>query len=259
MTLAVIIAVFLAVFFFFFKTHSGGKTLGNIALAENYQRLLEQQVKYFRNLNPEKKEKFVQQVIHFLHQTHIEGVGTEVRELDKVLVAASAIIPIFGFEGWKYHNLTNVILYPNTFNNEFQFEGNDRNVLGMVGSGYMNGQMILSKSALMEGFADEGAHHTAIHEFVHLLDKSDGSTDGIPENLLQYSYTIPWLKMMHEEIQRIERGESDINPYAVSNDAEFFAVVSEYFFKQPDLLERKHPEIYNMLSKIFLQDPAGQL
>jgi Mlc titration factor MtfA (ptsG expression regulator) len=129
--------------------------------------------------------------------------------------------------------------------------------MGMVGNGFMNGQMILSRSALLQGFSNSAdKENTAIHEFVHLPDKSDGATDGVPQNLMNHEYTIPWVKMIHEEIQRIEKGKSDINPYAITNEAEFFAVVSEYFFEKPDQFNAKHPELYDSLSKIFSQNPA---
>lgn len=129
----------------------------------------------------------------------------------------------------------------------------------MVGSGYMNGQMILSRAALVKGFGKSaGMENTAIHEFVHLLDKSDGATDGVPENLLAHQYVLPWVKMIHQEINKIEHGKSDINPYAITNEAEFLAVVSEYFFQKPGQLKHKHPELYDMLSRIFAQDPAAQ-
>ncbi len=255
MTIVIIAAAFIIVFVYFYRTANANNTPSDSVVSQHYMEVLENHVKYYQQLNPDKKNLFAKKVQVFLERVNIEGVGTEIEELDRILVASSAIIPIFGFGDWKYNNLTNVVLYPDTFNDEFQFEGGDRNVLGMVGTGYMNGQMILSKSALREGFSNaQGKSNTAIHEFVHLLDKSDGSTDGIPENLMEYSYTIPWLKMIHQEIHKIEKGTSDINPYAITNDAEFFAVVSEYFFKQPDLLESKHPEIYVVLSKIFQQD-----
>jgi MtfA peptidase len=93
---------------------------------------------------------------------------------------------------------------------------------------------------------------------VHLIDKSDGATDGVPENLMPHEYATPWLKMMHQEISRIERGKSDIDPYAATNEAEFLAVVSEYFFEKPDQLQDKHPELYEQLSRMFAQDPAAE-
>ncbi|MNL83823.1 Protein MtfA [compost metagenome] len=62
--------------------------------------------------------------------------------------------------------------------------------------------------------------------------------------------------MIHEEMHKIEQGKSDINPYAITNEAEFFAVVSEYFFEKPDQFKSKHPELYESLSTMFLQDLA---
>ncbi|MBU0697032.1 MAG: zinc-dependent peptidase [Bacteroidetes bacterium] len=228
-------------------------------IPENFSTLLNEHIDYYQKLDDDKKILFKDLAIEFLENTRIEGVGVELNDLDKVFVAASAVIPIFGFPGWHYKNLTNVILYPNTFDHDFQFEGGERRILGMVGSGYMNGQMILSRAALERGFSkNNGKENTAIHEFVHLLDKADGSTDGIPEILMQHQPTIPWLKMIHEEMRNIQNGKSDINPYALTNEAEFLAVAAEYFFEKPDEFEKKHPELYDLMSQMFLQDPASE-
>lgn len=224
----------------------------------NYPELLNTQVAFYHKLNPKEKGLFEKRIRDFFKEVRIEGVGTEITDLDRVLIASSAVIPIFGFPDWKYHNLTNVILYPDTFDHEFQFEGENRNILGMVGSGYMNGQMLLSRAALIKGFSQNaGTENAAIHEFVHLLDKSDGATDGVPENLIAHQYTLPWLHMIHQEMHRIQNGKSDINPYAITNEAEFFAVAAEYFFEKPDALQHKHPELYQYLSQIFGQDLAA--
>ncbi|PUZ20978.1 hypothetical protein GA0116948_12119 [Chitinophaga costaii] len=231
-----------------------------LAVPAGLKTLLQNNVAYYQQLTDTEKQRFEKDCSDFLKQVKVEGVGATVEDLDKVLVAASAIIPIFGFKDWKYFNLTNVILYPDTFNEQYQFEGqpdgHERNVLGMVGSGAMNGQMLLSQHALREGFLQQGHGNTAIHEFVHLLDKSDGAVDGIPENLLEHAYSVPWLQLIHHEIQRIKGGHSDINPYAATNPAEFFAVASEYFFQRPHLLESHHPELYTMLVRIFHQQPG---
>lgn len=228
------------------------------SVPDTYKPLLQQHVRYYQQLDEADKERFDSKVARFLKRTTIEGVGTTVEPLDRVLVAASAIIPIFGFKDWEYFNLTNVILYPDTFNESYQYEGNRRNILGMVGSGSLNGQMVLSRSALREGFANvTDKNNTAIHEFVHLLDKSDGYVDGMPRHLLEHSYSIPWMKLVHQTIQQMAEGHTDINPYGATNEGEFFAVISEYFFERPDLLAEKHPELYAMLTKIFQQDPAA--
>lgn len=245
------------ILFLYFKNMYSRRKLKKNAVPTDYQVLLQEHVRYYQQLSPADKTRFEAMLQRFLRRTHIEGVGVVVEPLDRVLVAASAIIPIFGFKDWEYFNLTNVILYPDTFDSTYQYEGNNRNILGMVGTGPLNGQMILSRSALREGFSNvTDKNNTAIHEFVHLLDKTDGIIDGLPTKLMEHSYSIPWMKLVHQTIQEISAGHTDINPYAAFNEAEFFAVISEYFFERPDLLAEKHPELYEMLTKIFRQDPG---
>jgi len=140
------------------------------------------------------------------------------------------------------------------FNDKFETTGPGRSILGMVGTGYMDGKMILSKPALHHGFSNESdKKNTAIHEFVHIIDKADGTIDGIPKLLLQKQYTIPWLELIQKKIDEIDNGKSKINPYAASSRVEFFAVASEYFFERPKLLADKHPELYSLLEMIFDQ------
>lgn len=222
------------------------------------RKILNEYVLFYKRLSATEQLRFENQVSKFLSSIRIEGVEVEITTLDEILIASSAVIPIFGFDNWEYKNLSTVLLYPDTFNTSFQFEeAKDRNVLGMVGTGYMNGQMILSKNALRAGFlSHKDQENTGIHEFVHLLDKSDGAIDGIPENLLAHQYTLPWIKMMHDETRSILKNKSDISAYAITNQAEFLAVVSEYFFEKPDQLKDKHPALYGLLSKMYAQNLA---
>jgi Mlc titration factor MtfA (ptsG expression regulator) len=174
-----------------------------------------------------------------------------------VLVGASAIIPTFGFPEWRYNNLTDVLLYGEAFDSQ-HFAGPEsrHNVLGMVGSGAMENVMILSRPALREGYEQvEGKANTGIHEFVHLVDKSDGAVDGIPEALLG-NYVEPWSQLLRTYLGPVRAGHTDILPYGGTNQAEFLAVTAEYFFKRPDLMEQRHPDLYALLSRIFHQRPG---
>lgn len=218
--------------------------------------ILQQQVPFYQQLSPENQAAFEQRAAHFLTQVKITGVNTAVEEQDRVLVAASAIIPIFNFTSWEYHNLHEVLLYPDSFSHEFEQQGGGRNILGMVGTGAMNHMMILSQFELRQSFLNEtGKSNTAIHEFVHLVDKTDGEIDGVPESLLGREYIKPWLQLMQQKIREIYDDKSDIDPYGATNEAEFFAVASEYFFERPGLLKQKHPDLYKLLEKIFKPAP----
>lgn len=222
------------------------------SLPDGYETILLQQVPFYRQLDAAGQNEFADRMQHFLSTTRITGVNTEVEDIDKILIAASAIIPIFSFKDWEYVNLHEVLLYPDSFNHDFEQTGTNRSVLGMVGGGAYNHLMILSQHELRQAFINKsGKTNTAIHEFVHLVDKMDGDVDGIPAFILQREYIVPWVQLMHQEIKDILADESDINPYGATNEAEFFAVVSEYFFERPDLFKQKHPELYALLKRIF--------
>lgn len=214
--------------------------------------IFEKHVAFYRKLDEAQQAVFLKRAERFLEDTSVTGVGgVNVTDLDRALVAASAIIPIAAFPEWRYRNISEVLLYPTTFNKSYDIEGAERNVLGMVGEGAMNGQMILTQQALRGGFARNDAQNTAIHEFVHLIDKADGATDGIPEYLVDKPHLEPWLRVMHQEIGKIRQGNSDINPYAATNEAEFLAVTAEYFFEKPDKLREQHPQLYELLHEMF--------
>jgi len=232
-----------------------GKKKSNVEvthLTEQEKIILQQHVPFYAALNDADRQGFQERVKHFLSDISITGANATVEPIDRILVAASAVIPTFGFEDWEYTNIDEVIIYPETFGETFEQQGQDRSVLGMVGWGVMNNTMIISQHDLRQGFLNKtGKTNTAIHEFVHLLDKSDGAVDGIPENLVDKQYIKPWINLMHRKINAMLEGKSDINIYGATNEAEFFAVVSEYFFERPDLLKKKHPDLYELLEKVF--------
>jgi Mlc titration factor MtfA (ptsG expression regulator) len=224
-----------------------------------WQEFLDENSLFYSNLAEADKSIFNKRVQFFLAEKTIEGVSTEIDDKLKLLVAASAIIPTFAFPFFDYPNLKQVLIYPNSFDRNFQTdEVADREnqvIAGMVGNGFMNGTLLLSKTDLVNGFKGKNPHNVGIHEFIHLLDMADGAVDGLPEIFLANTYAIPWLQVIKEEVRKIKKGKSDINPYSLTNNAEFLAVTGEYFFDNPEKFQEKHPELYAYLSVIFQQRP----
>ncbi|WP_299767412.1 M90 family metallopeptidase [uncultured Dokdonia sp.] len=220
----------------------------------HWHEILLKRVSFYKKRTKEQQQVFQKRMMLFLNEINIEAVQFELEELDTILIAASAVIPVFGFKEWHYNNLSTVLIYPDYFDENLSFDADvqGRKIAGLVGTGRFKNQMILSRKALHHGFTnatDKG--NTAIHEFVHLLDNTDGMTDGIPERLLEHQYIAPWLVLMHKEMEAINNDASDIRSYGGTSQTEFFAVASEYFFERPDLFKRKHPELYEMLSRCF--------
>ena len=219
-----------------------------------WHNLLLKHVAFYDDLSPEEKQRFQNRMMTFLSEVDLESIGFELNDLDKVYIASSAVIPVFNFPEWHYRNLSTVLVYPDHFNEDLGFAQNDkdRKIGGLVGTGRFENQMILSRKALHEGFSPHSPKlNTGIHEFVHLIDKLDGSTDGVPEVLLQKPYVIPWLKIIHEKMEEINNNESDIRHYGGTNQAEFLAVAAEYFFEKPELMKKNHPDLYQMLEVCF--------
>ncbi|MFI5195723.1 MAG: zinc-dependent peptidase [Chitinophagales bacterium] len=222
-------------------------------LPANTQRLLTENVPFYNNLDSKNKTAFEARIKDFLAHTTIRGVDVEVEDMDRILIASGAIMLIFSFPDWKYNNLSEVLLYKGVFNRDYSTDGPERNVLGMVGDGAMQREMILSRPSLRSSFQNPSdGSNTVIHEFAHLIDKADGSVDGVPEYLLSQPQLLPWVNLVHDTINEMKKkGRSDINYYGAANDAEFFAVVSEYFFERPERLKENHPELYALLDEMF--------
>ena len=226
-----------------------------------WEAVLREDVVFYRSLDSEAQARFRRELQIFLGEKRITGIKTTIDTTTLVLAGASAIIPIFGYPQWEWDQISEVLVYPGRFGQDFQIEGGDnRNTLGMVGSGPMNGIMILSKPDLLQGFRNpEDKQNVGLHEFAHLVDKSDGVIDGIPAVGLDRRTIGPWIELMRRKMAEIEAGDSDLNPYALTNEAEFFAVATEYLFERPELMQRKHPELFKFMQKIFQQDLKSRL
>ncbi len=221
-----------------------------------WEKILDERVAFYTRLEPEEKTRFEKELQIFLAETPVTGVRCEIDDMIRVLVGASAVIPIFGFPSWEYDMLDEVLVYPHAFDGTLrEDDGLEMFASGMVGTdGLFNGVMILSKPDLLRGFEVHGDRdNVGIHEFAHLIDKATGDVDGVPVSLPPESVQ-PWLRLMHKELSREARERSDIDPYGFTNEEEFFAVASEYFFEAPERLAKNHPELYNMLETIFRQD-----
>jgi len=221
-----------------------------------WETVLQQDVIFFRVLDPEARRRFRRHLQVFLGEKRITGIGVQVDTTTPVLAGASAIIPIFGFPDWEWDQINEVLVYPNRFDEHFRFGDQvGQGILGMVGTGSLNRLMILSQPDLIQGFRNVAdKRNVGVHEFAHLVDKSDGIIDGVPSVGLDRQSLGPWIDLVRRKMAEIEGGRSDIDRYALTNEAEFFAVTSEYFFERPGMMQRKHPHLYEMLEQVFNQN-----
>jgi Mlc titration factor MtfA (ptsG expression regulator) len=222
---------------------------------ESWKKILHKNVPFFRNLPEGERSYFEDRVRIFLAEKKITGVEADAGDLEKLLLASAALIPVFGIGDWEYDSLAEVIIYPRGFDDEYDFSSGRGDVLGMVTDN--SSAVILSARELRGDFRAGKGRNTAIHEFLHRIDGEDGIMDGVPSLLLNREQASRWREIRRLERRRIESGESPLDPYALTDEAEFFAVAGETFFSDPGLLEKGSPALYDIMRLIFRQDTAS--
>jgi Mlc titration factor MtfA (ptsG expression regulator) len=222
-----------------------------------WQTVLDRRVRYYRALDDAGKARFRGMVAVFLDEVRVTGVRAEVDDTVRVLVAAGAVIPVFGFEDWEYRRLGEVLIYPGTFDDKYQTDrADDPNILGLTGLGHLRGVVVLSKPALLAGFADApGPENVGVHEFAHLVEQGEAE-GGLPPEV-PAEVARQWVGYVARELAHPANGGAGINDYAYTDEHEYFAVLSEYFFGSPVALRAKAPGLYDLLRKLFHQDPAA--
>jgi Mlc titration factor MtfA (ptsG expression regulator) len=91
----------------------------------------------------------------------------------------------------------------------------------------------------------------------------DGAADGTPPLRNRAEYR-DWVQTCSREYLRLKRDAEDgkktfLNAYGATNEAEFFAVATEQFFDQPQLMIKNSPDLYRVLKEYYRQDPVARL
>jgi MtfA peptidase len=177
----------------------------------SWEQVLQSHVAFFRALPGHEKERFRQLVKVFLDEVRITGIRTLVDDTVRVLIAASAVIPIFGFQDWEYHRLGEVLVYPGSFGKEYQSTGSaDENILGMVGLKHLSGVMILSKPSLLGGFDNlSSKDNVGVHEFAHLVEQEEAE-HGLPPEV-PWQAVKHWVQYVAQELSHPPKNHSYVN------------------------------------------------
>ncbi len=221
-------------------------------LSARHRDFLLERYDYFERLPARLRARFEDDLRLFLGEKRITGVGIDVNDELRLLVAASAVTLSLGWPEAEWDQLTEVLLYPENFDRDYAHGGQD-----LAGEAHAWGTVILSVPTLLESFEyDDDGYHVGLHEFAHLLDVEQAEFDGMPSGLGPQDRGA-WAKLVPREMGRIREGRSELDEYGASDPVEFFPVAVEAFFERPRVIREHHPEIYEILARYFVQDPAS--
>ncbi len=232
-----------------------------------WREILRRRMPAFARLPPDLQlqvKKHVQVLV--AEKPFVGCAGLVVTDEMRVLIAAQAALLLLNRQADYFGNLRQVLVYPGAFVvDREQADGSGLTHAtrrALAGESWQQGQLLLSWDDVLAGAADpHDGHNVVIHEFAHQLDQERGRANGAPWLGQRDSYP-NWARVLSAEFdglrQRLARGEDGlIDPYAATDPAEFFAVVSEHFFEQPAALAAAHPALYGEFARLFRCNPLA--
>ena len=181
-------------------------------------------------------------------------------------VAAFAALPVLNLGLEWYRGWNEIVVYPAQFVPEREVT-DDFGIVHRVrqplsGEAWEGGPLLLSWDDVLYSGGGDG-YNVVIHEFAHKLDMKNGAVDGLPpmhSGMRVDDWAMAFNAAYADFCRQVDAGaEPDIDAYAAESPAEFFAVLSEYFFEAPDILDRDYPAVYEQLRKFFKQDPLSRM
>jgi len=219
----------------------------------------------FSGLSTTEKNHLRELTTLFLHRKALNGVqGLRVSTEMAVSIAAQACLLILKLGLDYYDGWVEVVLYPNAF--RVTRDSSDatgvvsHEELALSGESWSRGEVILSWDDVAAArSAPRPGHNVVVHEFAHKLDMLNGSANGMPPlhlDMAREQWTAAFSDAFDHLRQQLAHHHPDINSYGATNPAEFFAVVSEYFFTDPQRLLELYPKVYRQLALFYRQEPV---
>ena len=246
------------------------RTLAKHPVADETWQRVRQHLSFLDGLSEAEDQWLRESAVLFLQDKHLTCLpGVELHQEQRLLLAAQAQLPLLhlGDLNW-YQGFHEIVLYPDDFLSpqrhrdasgvEHEWDGEHS------GEAWQQGPIILAWPGVMASGGWEG-YNLVIHELAHKLDMLNGDANGLPP--LHHDMRVQdWASVMQSAYDDLNRqldanpdADTEIDPYAAENPAEFFAVTSEYFFSAPDLLVNSYPQVYAQLSRFYRQDPLARL
>ena len=222
-----------------------------------------------RGMTSVEKAHLRELTVLFLHEKQFVGVQElQLTDTMCLIIAAQACLPVLGLGIGCLSGWTEIIVYPGAF----RINRDDRDAAGVVhhqeqsliGESWSRGPLILSWDDVerdMQG--KQSGRNVVIHEIAHKLDMLNGPANGFPP--LHYGMAVTeWSTSLSAAYENLVRQvehhhRACINPYAATSPAEFFAVISEYFFCAPEILHTHFAGVYRQLLLYYRQNPLLRL
>jgi hypothetical protein len=229
-----------------------------------WRRILRQRVPAVARLPADLQQRLKQHILVFLAEKPFIGCGGQaITDEVRVTIAAQACLLLLGEAAPEvYPRLREILVYPGAFVVD-RVQPQAGGVVheqrqALAGQSWTEGRVVLAWHEVLAGAADPGdGRNVVVHEFAHQVDQDKGHADGQPWRPGR-SQRRRWAAVMGAALAQLRAQPSAlISDYGASDPAEFFAVVSELFFEQPQALAAEAPAVYRELVLLYRLHPLA--
>jgi MtfA peptidase len=203
----------------------------------------------------------------FLDLKSFDGAaGFEVSAAVCARIALKACVPILNLGLDYYAGWSDIVIYPGEFRVQDEYTDDagvvHRETRELCGQSLNQGPMVLSWATIEEERTCPD-RDVVIHECTHKLDILNGAPNGFPPLHTDMSAE-QWAGAFKPAFERfteaVDAGtDTALDPYAATDPAEFFSVMSETFFTLPAVVRQDFPAVYAELTRFYRQDPYALL
>jgi Mlc titration factor MtfA (ptsG expression regulator) len=240
------------------------KRVSSMPFPESYETALGR-IPHYRLLPDDLKRRLRPKILYFSQTKEFVGIKTEVTDEMRAVISFYACLMVLNIPGECYEELSTILIYPyDVVAKEIRENGGIYAEERLILEGQSAGDTVVIAWNEARRQAYHLRHHNVIiHELAHVLDFENGAADGVPP--LERSRYHRWTRVLYRRFKELrERAGKNrewadyklIGAYAATDEAEFFAVVTELFFQRPKTLKTHFPDIYEELAAFYGLDTA---
>src|SRR5690606_31849958 len=216
-------------------------------LAASQIHILNENIEFYKNLNPENKSFFNHRVATFI--SYYDFIGREnliITDEMKIVISGNYVMLTFGFRHYLIETFDKIIIYPKEY-------------YSLINRVYHKGEFNLGLKAIVLSWQDvkkgvekkEDNLNLAIHEFTHALNIHGLKSRDNGATIFHDTY-LDILKYIEKpDIEAQLYSSNYFREYAKTNRLEFIAVILEHFFESPKRFKAEFPDMYVLVKRML--------
>jgi len=249
----VALGIFISLFYLLYTFYKNKKLnkISHLPFTKEYISIVKK-IPFYNKLTDTEQKEIQTSILIFINTKEFIGIDIKVTQEMKIVIAFHA------------ENLKTVIIYSHTIITK---QINSNGGIYTKSDFLIEGQSANDTVIISWEDAKKDAYHikesnVILHEFTHEIDFMNGEINGTPP--LPYAKYDEWARVLSREFNALKEVSLKnrywgkfklIGDYASTNEAEFFAVITERFFEEPKALKQKFPDLYKELDSFYKINP----